>query len=69
MKLRVAMIAIGIFLLMAGTIDDTLGIVLGLYPPDTAERVGFDLGKLALDALALWAIYRGIRPRQKTVSE
>ena len=64
---RAAGIVVGVLLLMATT-QDGPGTFLGLYPPNTAERIGYDLGKLALDAAALWVIYRGIRPRPKDPS-
>ena len=61
---RAVGIVVGVLLLMATT-QDGPGTFLGLYPPNTAQRIGYDLGRLAIDAVALWAIYKGIRPRRK----
>jgi hypothetical protein len=44
------------------------GTVLGFYPPTaSAQAFGFDLAKGTIAALAVWLIYRGIRPKNKTV--
>ena len=37
--------------------------MLGFYPPDSAERVGFDLAKIAIYYLAGWLIFRGFVPK------
>ena len=37
---------------------------LGFYPPNNGERIGFDIAKLAIAALALWFIYRGVFPNR-----
>ena len=61
---RLAGVVVGIFLLLAAT-QGGADTVLGLYLPNSANRFGFDLAKVAIDALGLWAIYRGIRPKRK----
>lgn len=65
---RIAGIVAGVLVLLGSTMGDS-GTVLGLYMPDNAQRVGFDLSKLAIDALAIWAIYRGIRPKRKVQAQ
>jgi hypothetical protein len=59
---RVFMVGVGALLLVANS-EGEAGTFLGMYPPTNAERAGFDAAKIALAALALWAIYRGIRPK------
>lgn len=38
------------------------GTFLGLYPPTSAGTIGYDLSKLVIAGVALWTIYRAIRP-------
>jgi hypothetical protein len=59
---RIALIVGGVFLLVANSMgDDTF---LGFYPPTSASAIGFDISKALIAWLALWFIYRGIRPRR-----
>ncbi len=58
---RVAGIVVGALLLYANANGGTF---LGFYAPTNGQAVGFDLAKLAIYALAVWAIYRGIRPKK-----
>lgn len=62
---RIALIVGGAFLLLANSLGGEDGTFLALYPPASAERIGFDVAKLAVAALALWLIYRGIRPKRR----
>jgi hypothetical protein len=64
---RVALVGGGAFLLVANSMGGGEGTLLGFYPPATAEMIGFDISKIAIAALALWFIYRGIRPRRVTL--
>jgi len=57
--LRVLKIVVGVVL----ALGNSVGVVL--YPPNSGERVGFDLAKLAIYWLSAWLIYRGLKPKQK----
>jgi hypothetical protein len=65
---RVALVVGGGFLLLANNGGGGEGTVLGFYPPDNAQRLGYNLSKVLIAALALWIIYRGIRPKRRTAS-
>lgn len=56
---RVLSVLCGAFLLLANNGAGDEGTVLGFYPPDSSQRIGFDIAKLAIAALALWMIARG----------
>jgi hypothetical protein len=59
---RLAVLAGGLFLFAANMMGESDGnTVLGLYPPNSGERIGYDLAKLAIGGLALWIMYRGVR--------
>lgn len=45
--------------------DDT---VLGLYPPTSPGRIGFDAAKIAVAAICVWAMYRAVKPNNRTDS-
>lgn len=52
------------FLAIANSTGGEEGTFLGFYPPDKGERLGFDMAKVGILALAIWFVYRGIRPRR-----
>lgn len=62
---RVFMVGFGALLLIANSQGEA-GTFVGLYPPTSSQRIGFDAAHLALAALAIWAMYRGIRPKPQT---
>jgi len=62
---RIALVLGGVFLLVANSSGGGEGTFLGFYPLTNAESIGFNLSKFAIAVLALWFIYRGIRPRQR----
>jgi hypothetical protein len=66
---RVAGLLVGSILLYSSVDHNSQQQLLGLYAPNTAERIGYDLSILAIGALGIWAIYRGIRPKQKPTTE
>lgn len=68
MAWRIALVLGGAFLLVANSSGGAEGTFLGFYPLTNAETMGFNLSKFAIAGLALWFIYRGIRPRQRPVA-
>jgi hypothetical protein len=60
---RLAGIVVGAVLLIGTSGHE--GTILGFYPPNDTELVGRDAATLAIDALALSALYRGFVPKQK----
>jgi hypothetical protein len=63
---RVLTVGAGLFILVANSGGEE-GSFLGLYPLDSAERIGWDVSKVAIALLGLWIIVRGIGilPRRK----
>lgn len=64
MLARLGLFALGAFLLVANSMGDG-DTVLGLYPPTSPGRIGFDSAKLAMSALCVWAVYRAVRPNRR----
>lgn len=64
---RIALVVGGLFLLVANNSGGGDGTFLGFYPLASSEMVGYNISKLAIAALALWIIYRGVRPRRRLV--
>jgi hypothetical protein len=60
---RVLRVLVGAFIGFANSLGE--GTLLGFYPLDSGERVGFDLAKAAIYWLAGWLIYRGFKPAIK----
>ncbi len=60
---RALLVIGGLFVLYANNGEGPPGTALGFYPPVSSGTIGFDLAKAAIAGVALWAIYRGIRPR------
>ena len=50
-------------LISIGNLFGPKGTILGFYPPDSAQRIGFDVGKLLWFWLAAWLIRRGLKER------
>ena len=62
---RAAGIIVGGILLSVTTRNSGPNTILGFYPPTSGEWIGADLVTLAVDAVAVWAIYRGLQPRHR----
>ena len=58
------LVVFGLFLLVANAMGGADGTFLGFYPPASSQMIGFNIAKLAIAALALWCIYRGVRPQR-----
>jgi len=63
---RILKILVGVFVAFANSVGD--GTTLGFYTPDSAQRIGFDVAKVAIDVACAWIIYRGFRPVKQTVA-
>ena len=68
MIVRILLILGGLFVLYVNAVGGTPETVLGLYPLDSAQRIGYDFAKAAIYCLGGWLIYRGIRPKQKKLA-
>lgn len=66
---RIALVLGGLFILFGNSSGGADGTLLGFYLPNTPQRIGFDLAKGAIAAVALYAIYRGIRPKPPNLSQ
>lgn len=62
MVFRVARIIGGAALAYLNLQGAGAGTMLGLYVPNSAERFGYDLAKLAFYLLGAWLIFRGFKP-------
>jgi hypothetical protein len=61
--LRVLNIVGGLFLALVNSQGE--GTFLGLLPPTTPGRLGFDIAKVLIYWLCGWLIYRGFKPATK----
>ena len=59
--LRIAAILVAAFIIAANNLQQGEGTTLGFYPLDSAERLGFDIAKGAIDVVAFFIVYRGFR--------
>ena len=60
---KVALVVVGVIVLLLVTFANPLeGNVLGFCPiSEGPKAIGVDAGVAAVDAFALWVIYRGVR--------
>jgi len=59
---RVAFVLGGAFLLFANNGGGEPGTIVGFYPNMSSQAIGYNASKALLAGLAIWLIYRGLRP-------